>query len=306
MKNNRFPIFPDFEKLNLNHKAEYERIVSGRPPYSDYNFMSLWSYNIEDDCAVSMLGGNLVIKFRDYITNKPFYSFLGRENLYDTINTLLDHAQTNGLEPHLKLIPEHNLKQNIKLLKNHYRIRPDRDNFDYVFSLEKLNSLPGKSFNNKRNKVSRFIRDYPGIEARQIDLSEPANHKHLLYVFSHWSKGKEEADTLHENKALKRLLRSTKYFKLMCVGIYIDDRLKAFTIAEIIDHKFSIAHFTKADPKCTGIFEFLYKSVAGALIEKGCLYFNREQDLGLEGLRQAKLSWRPIKFLKKYIITHKN
>jgi hypothetical protein len=91
--------------------------------------------------------------------------------------------------------------------------------------------------------------------------------------------------------------------KLLSYGIFIDGQLEAFTINELLPSKYAITHFTKADPTKVGVFEFLYHELAKQLHAKGAFYLNREQDLGLEGLRAAKMSWRPIKFLKKYTIS---
>lgn len=299
------PNFPKFRKVQITDKDIFLKLTKHFPPYSDYNFVSLWSYNLEGDAIVSNLYGNIVIRFRDYISNKPFYSFIGNKKLTRTIKDLLEYAESTDLKPELKLIPEVNLKDRLRLIRKDFSVKEERSHFDYIFYLERMSKLSGKKYNKKRNKLNRFIKDYTDVSVKQIDLTKKTNHKHLLYVFSHWSKNKED-DSMQELKALKRLLANASYFDLFCIGIYIKNKIKAFTITEILPQKFAIAHFTKADSKITGIFEFLYKSTADELLKAGCFYLNREQDLGLSGLRAAKLSWRPINYLKKYTISRKS
>lgn len=300
---NNIPKFPEFKKLEISDKSNFYEFTKNYPPYSDYNFVSLWSYDIENDTLISNLNGNLVIRLRDYITNEPSCSFFGDKKVIETIQELISYAEGQGINAELKLIPELNLEHHKMYIGSHFNLKEDRDNFDYIFSLEKISQLKGSEYSGKRNKISKFIREQSKAELKLINLKDLDNHKHLLYVFSHWGEYRETEDTAHEYKALKRLLANTKHLDLTCLAVLIDRKVEAFTITEILPHKFSIAHFTKADPKIGGIFEFLYKSMAEALVKKGCLYFNREQDLGLQGLRTAKLSWRPIKFLKKYSIS---
>lgn len=300
-----FPKFPKFKKLSLKDKAVLYEFTKKYPPYSDYNFVSLWSYDVEEDTLISNLNDNLVIRLRDYISNEFTYSFLGDYKVVETIQELIGFIEGTGLTPELKLIPEINIQHDRDLISHNFAIQEDRDNFDYVFSLKDLSELPGKNYGSKRNKINKFLRDHPTATVQQLDLTNRENHQHLLYVFSHWGEERETEDTAHEFKALKRLLKDSADLNLICIGVLINERIEAFTIVEHIPQKFSIAHYSKADPKIIGIFEFLYKSMADKLLKQGSEFFNREQDLGLEGLRAAKLSWRPVYFLKKYTISKK-
>lgn len=300
-----FPSFPVFAKLEINHKTAFYKFTKNFPPFSDYNFVSIWSYDVEEDTQVSILNTNLVIRLRDYITNEPTYSYFGHNKPLETVQELFGYMEGIGAKPVLKLIPEINFIHHKKLIHEKFNVSEDRDSFDYIYSLEHLSKLPGKSYNSKRNKINRFLREYTKISVRLIDLKKRDNDNHILYVFSHWGGNRETEDTSHELKALNRLLKYASYLNLVCTGVYINEKLEGFTIVEPIANKFAVAHFTKADPKKNGIFEFLYKSMADELLKKGLFFFNREQDLGIEGLRAAKLSWRPIKFLKKYTISKK-
>src|SRR5688572_17995075 len=116
------PRFPRFKKLSLEDKDEIEAVIKGFPPYSDYNFVSLLSWNTNERIEVAKLYENLVIKFEDYVTNEIFYSFLGVRYVDKTLNTLLARAKNEGVSPTLRLIPETVVKkiaqpQNFKVTK---------------------------------------------------------------------------------------------------------------------------------------------------------------------------------------------
>lgn len=301
-----FPKFPEFKKLGLEDKNAFYEFTKRYPPYSDYNFVSLWSYDVEDDTLISILNGNLVIRLRGYISNEYTYSFLGNHQPLETIEELIGFMEGAGFPTELKLIPEINIVEHRSLIENNFIVSEDRDGFDYVFSLENINNLSGKNYSGKRNKTNRFIKDHPKAYSRHIDLKKRDNDEHILYIFSHWARDRKAEETAHEFKALRRLLKDASHLNLICIGVFINEKLEAFTIVEPLPDNFSIAHYSKADPQKVGIFEFLYKSMANELLKIGCLYYNREQDLGIEGLRAAKLSWRPIHFLKKYTISKKS
>lgn len=297
------PDFPKFRRVNISDQIVFKKYLKNLLPYSDFNFVSLWSYNTRDDLQCSKLNGNLVLLMRDYIDERPFLMYFGRHQPEDTINNLLNYSKVNLHQSEIALIPHFNIKNNIKALRRHFLIRRDRDNFDYIISLTKVADMPGHEFANKRNKIARFKKEFPQALFHSIDLSDINKQKELLKVFNRWSESRQRKDVKHEYQAIKKLLHDQIHFQLLCYGVSVDGVLEAFTINEQLARSFSITHFTKADPNKVGVFEFLYHEAAKALKARGSLYLNREQDLGLDGLRLAKLSWRPIKFLKKYTIS---
>ena len=110
------PQFPEFKKLELSDKEEIQKMTQKYPPYSDFNFVSMWSWDIKGEMRISVLNENLVVRFTDYITGKLFYSFLGDNEVSETAKKLLDLSKAEGLTPELKLIPEHSVK-NLDLSK---------------------------------------------------------------------------------------------------------------------------------------------------------------------------------------------
>lgn len=304
----KIPHFPNLKKLELEDKKYIQAITSKFPPYSDYNFVSLWSYNVKDDIMLSQLHQNLIAKFRDYISNERFYSFLGCNKAKETIDALLNHSKRENIVPKLKLIPEDNILNNSKLF-NFFQITEDRDHFDYIFSAEKLSTLQGSKFGKKRNKLNIFVKKNPSAHIDLISLTDPKIHKLIINLFLVWgkNKGKPNEDMKRELFSIKRLLKYAKFLNVLCLGVYIKNKqLIGFSIMEICHQQYSIIHFVKADPSYTGIFEFIYKSAAQELYKRKCKYINREQDLGIPGLRKAKESWRPVKYLKKYTISPKD
>ena len=122
------PLFPKFIKLNLHHKYDINLCTFKFLPYCDFNFVSLWCYNIKNEIVLSVLNDNLIIKFTDYLTSKNFYSFFGDKKFEETCLILLKDSHKNHFEPQLKLIPEIFIKNRYKKID----IKEDRHNFDYI------------------------------------------------------------------------------------------------------------------------------------------------------------------------------
>lgn len=302
------PTFPKFKKLGLEDKESIYTLTSKFLPYSDYNFVSLWSYNTGNDIIVSQLHQNLILRFKDYILDEQFYSFLGDNKIKETIEALLKHAKKENIVPKLKLIPEENILKYPKLF-NFFKITEDRDNFDYIFLTEEISKLEGSKFSNKRNKVNNFIKVNSPISVALLDIKDPKIHKVIIDLCLAWKKNKKQDGNHASNElyAIKRLLNSSEFLNVLSLGIYnANNKLIGFSIIETVHQKNSLIHFVKADSSYIGLFEYIYKSTASELYKRGRKYVNRQQDLGIPGLRQAKSSWRPIAFLKKYIISPKD
>lgn len=297
------PLFPNFKNLELNDKKYFEEVTKKFEPYSDYNFISLWSYDIENDTKISMLNGNLVLKFRDYITNQPFYSFIGNNVVGNTIGDLLKITQKEGLKKELKLIPEVAIKELSSFKK--IKIVEDMDNFDYILSIDELADLKGDKYHTHKNFVNRFCKAYNSICIKDLNLTDPLIHNQILELFHVWEtkRNKERKDTDHELKAIKKLLRNANEFNLITLGVYDNKILVGFITASLEQMDYVISHFAKADPSYSGIFYFMYHNLAKALKGKGYKYLNNEQDLGIPGLRKSKKQWNPTKYLKKYTIS---
>lgn len=300
------PYFPIFKKLELKDKETIENIIKQYPPYSDYNFVSLWSYNTKESIEISLLNENLAVKFVDYFGIEHFYSFLGNKKVEDTIKTLLSHSNVNNVGKELILIPEINISSNTKISKN-FLVIEDLDNFDYVLSVQEISKLTGNKYGAKRNFVNRFIKNYPETTAATFDLKNKDIQQQIEKLFFLWEKlsNKTRSETENELTSIRRLLKSAAAFNLVSIGLFTKNKLVAFSINEVLHDNYAIIHFEKADTSFIGIFQYLKQQTAIHLEKLGCKYINYEQDLGIPGLRKSKEQWNPVRFLKKYTISHK-
>jgi hypothetical protein len=298
------PTYPNFKGLELNDKEDICLITSRFLPFSDFNFASLYSYNVNNTFQISSINNNLLVLMEDYLTNIPFYSILGDWQISETFEILSHSSIYVPNKPLLRLVPETVLKNNRRMLRRKFFIEPDPDNYDYIISVKNLVQLSGKKYNTKRQKVNQFKKSYPNYKIELIDINNPRVQHAILDLFLEWveSKSVSEVESAREYNALIRYFSIRKHINSVDIGLYVAGSMVGFTLNEITHANYYIGHFGKVNYSYTGAFQILEHETAIILSKYKCKYMNFEQDLGVAGLKESKLSWHPIKFLKKYTI----
>jgi hypothetical protein len=175
-------------------------------------------------------------------------------------------------------------------------ITEDRDNFDYLYYRKDLAELTGKKYHKKKNHVNNFLSSYPNHEQRPLNTALiPA----AIEVLDRWRQDREEAG---DYKAAKEALDMFDSLALRGSIFFIDSQPAAYCLGESLARgKMFAIHFEKAVDEYRGIYQFVNQSFAASLPNFFTL-INREQDLGSEGLRQAKMTYRPCDFVRKYTV----
>lgn len=299
------PAFPEFKPLEMDDRAEVESVTVRFAPYSDFNFLSLICWDTREENMVSRFGDNLLVRFTDYLTGEPFYSFIGDSCIEQTIDLLLEETVREGLPNFLRLVPESASLSAGLPAQNGFVITEDPDNFDYILDVESLIRLTGGKMKRKRHRVGRLKQD-TSLSSRPMHFANTDEHKHILELWETWSdkKGKKGDDyaTL-EKKAFLRLLKIYAAFNLVAVGLWAEDKLVGFSVNETVHDGYYMGHFGKTDGQRKGLSDFLEYETAALMEPQGCTRVNLQQDLGLEGLRSYKQSLRPVHYLHKYIIS---
>lgn len=299
------PTFPEFKIVEVGDREAVESHTHRYPPYSDFNFTSLWAWDTSNERMISELNGNLVVRFTDYKTNEPFLSFLGSNETEHTARTLLEYCKEHSLPETLRLIPEVSVEG---LAAKDFIVEEDRDNFDYIYSVPELSLLAGGKFKGRRNFVNRFVHEHATAHAEIIDLADDRDVQgKILATLDSWEQHKQSRgkkyELEHEKAAIKRIFETAHLHELVITAIFEDNTMLAFSIDEVLPNQFCIGHFWKADSSCTGVYDFLIQKKAQHFETLGLAFLNYEQDLGVEGLRQSKMDYRPVDFLKKYVVS---
>jgi hypothetical protein len=298
------PQFPEFEKLSLAHKEDIHAITWQYEPYSDYNFTSLWIWDIDEEVEVSQLHGNIIVRFTGYgAADKPFYSFIGTNEVVNTSQELLTYSIGKGLKPELQLIPEFVVNASPEL-SQHFTVSEDRDHIDYILSVPEWVSLEGAAYKKHRKAMKKFIDHHDDYETILLNPRDAQDQQKIRNCVAVWAekKIKQGGEVGEELASIERLFKSAHDHDIGVVAIAISGIVRAIQVFEVVQHQYAVAHYYKADPSYPGIFQYLDGQTMRHLHERDVVHFNIEQDLGLQGLRTAKLDARPVHFLKKYTI----
>lgn len=299
------PLFPKFKRLELLDWPEIKGFTDDFLPYSDFNFVSLWSWNTDNERMISVLNGNLVVLFTDYNDNRPFFSFIGTHLPSETALALIDFAERNSVEPTLKFVP----RESAELINKESAllVKEDEDNFDYIFSISKLADLQGSEYKSKRHSADKFFRDNPDVRLEVCSLSDSAMRSKITLTANKWSENKlitnETHDFSQERGAISRLMQLESFEKLIVTCAFLKEEMIAFSVDEVQNKEYAISHFFKTNHKLNGLSDHFNREIAKYLEGRGVTMWNWEQDLGFESLRKSKNSYRPINLLKKFSIT---
>ncbi len=292
--------FPLFTPVSAQNVALLHARTKKFPNYSDLNPSNMLAWNIGDHIAVSEYKSNLIFKFKDYVQNRYFLTFIGTNEIPATIDRIVRHAKELDFDTKLRLVPEMSI-QHIKRESGIF-IQEDIDNHDYIINLRRLVEMTGRRHRHVRTAVKHFTQQHASdSELVPLDLDNPYDTKQILKVFQDRESARSQPN-INEKTALMRLIQHQDLFKLHTYGLAIQGKLSAFIICEEQDNGFSTGHFWKADAAHKGIYPYFLRSVASKLIEKNINEMNIEQDLGIAGLRMSKGFLCPTSYLKKYTV----
>lgn len=172
------------------------------------------------------------------------------------------------------------------------------DYAEYLYSPEDLIELKGKKYHAKRNHIANFKGTYQ-YEFREYNESD---YDDVMKLFNIWQENKIDIDKdSREIYALKYMLNYYKELNLKAAVLYVGEEIVGFTLGEVTANNVGIVHFEKADKNCGGAYSVLNNFFAEKFLS-GVRVINRQEDMGIEGLRKAKLSYYPIGFQEKWLI----
>ena len=264
------PLFPEFSALTMDHAATVMKYTEPFAVYCDFTFAVLWCWGM-DRCRLSDLNGNLVIQLPDYTSGQLFMSFIGRQKVHETIESLFGMIkESDCFLPYLQYVPEDNLT-GISLAES-YQLTEDRNNSDYICDLSILSKMAGNQYERVRNMTNRFQKTYHW-QAKEIDLREPKHWNDVMRLFTSWKEG-SNLDLGTFSSVFERILPLTERIHIISIGLYVEKKLIGFSINEPKQADYVNCLFANTDTSYTGASAFLYKQTGILLLENGYRYLN--------------------------------
>lgn len=292
-----------FNSLTIHDKPLFDKYLKGyRFKTSEYSFVNLIIWRKGCDISYTIYNGTLIIKKRDFKGNYHFMQPIGykKEDLRCIVEKLRDYKTENKMPYLFKDVESSFLDELKEIYNDNITIEQDVDNFDYIYASDKLINLSGKKLHSKKNHYNYFLKTY-NYAVR--DFSEPNVKEDCIKASQAWHEEKNSNNEYlsYELEGIREIISNSDKLSLKGMAVYVDDAIAAFTIGESVNEDMSIVHVEKGRSDIRGIYTFTNK----VFVEKylsNAKYINREQDLGIEGLRKAKRSYNPLKLEEKYCV----
>ncbi len=267
----------------------------------DLAFANMFVWQFLYNTKIAEYNGFLFVKY--WFHDKPFYMMpIGEGDLQAAVRTVIEHSKTDsqrfcmqGISPLMRTELE-------RLLPDTFSFTTNRDYSDYLYLREDLINLTGKKYQPKRNHINQFKRSYPNYEF--VPITEEIIPK-CMELESLWKNlNEDEKDKSYialdaERQAIQRAFDHYTELNLKGGALVVDNRVVAFTYGSPINTDTFDVAVEKADANYIGAYTMVNNEFVKSLPSQ-YEFINREEDLGIEGLRKAKLSYHPTEILDKY------
>ncbi len=287
-----------FERLIPERKAELDQyLMNCGQRGCEYSFVNLYLWGRQ---TAAVLDGYLVLF--SHFNGHSVYPFpVGQGDIRPVLDAIIEDSHERGIPCRFTSLNQPDMELLEAFYPGKFRFRCDRSDFDYVYNIDDLADLKGRKFQQKRNHVNRFEASYPDWRVEELNEATAEDAKALI---DHWFVCKEEDPELDvglEKVALRRAFEHFNELGLEGMVLYTGGQPAAVTMGSRLSEDTFDVHFEKAREDVQGAYGAINRAFARHLRDKypSLRYLNREDDLGLPGLRKAKLSYNPAFLVEK-------
>lgn len=290
----------DFQPLDIGQKETYEGFLrTAAHRGCGYSFVNLYMWG-RQKCGFA---GSHLVMFSQF-NRKSVYGFpVGEGDVQPAVDAIIDDARQRGIPCRIIGLTKDDCDLLDRLYPEKFRFHNDRDYFDYVYDIHDLADLRGRKYQKKRNHLNRFRQENPGTQLVAITEDNLAVVEALVQKWYDVRLKQDPHGDFHmEQAAMKKALRHMDELGLEGLILYADNGPVAMTLGSFLCEDTFDVHFEKALDIADGAYPAINHGFANYLREKypQLRYLNREDDMGLAGLRKAKESYYPHHLVEKY------
>ena len=290
----------DFQRIDLSNREQYnEYLMNCTERGCEYSLVNLYIWGRQ---RAAFVHGCLAL-FSQFERSSVYPFPIGDGDIGAVLDAIIHDARARGLECRLTSLTAADCALLEERYPGQFRFHPDRDGCDYIYDINNLADLPGRKYQRKRNFLNRFRQNHPDCTLVPISPSLLPQVKQMLTQWYQNRRTPETQDAYHmEQVALRRAFEKWEELALEGVALMENDRILAMTVGSFLTEDTFDVHFEKAQEEIDGAYAAINQGFAAYLREKypALRYLNREDDLGLPGLRQAKLSYYPERLVVKF------
>jgi hypothetical protein len=294
----------DFSEITLGSKAEFDYYIKlHNPLISELTFTNFFAWRHFYKFRYSVISGLLCV-ISVPCRGEPFAMMplgnVNEDNFSEAYSKLKEYFGKMGWRLVFRKITAGEIEFFKKRIASETSIVYDRDNSDYLYKTDDLINLRGKKYDGKRNHINKFKKlytyEYVPLESALLD--------ECARIMEQWCADKNckcVDGEYCERKANLEILENFGVLDYKGALVKVDSVYEAFTAGELLNENTAVIHVEKAKSSIKGLYTFINQQ----FVEKewsGTTYINREQDLGFEGMRKAKLSYHPVRLIDKYTV----
>ncbi len=289
----------DFQRLSLSDRPVYAPILENAGERGcEYGFANLYLWGRQ---RAAMVDSCLVL-FSQF-NRKTVYPFpVGPGDKRAALEAIIADAQSRDIPCRITGLTASDVAWLQENFPGRFRIHSDRAGYDYVYAIDDLADLKGRPYQKKRNHIHKFYKAFP--QAKAVPLTDdlvPQAEQMLSSWYDRRLEDDPQADFHMERTALFKALKDYKALSMEGMALVDGGKVLAFTLGSPLSKTTFDIHFEKALAEADGAYPAINQAFARYLREKypDVEFLNREDDLGLEGLRKAKLSYYPHHMVEK-------
>ena len=288
-----------FRAITPADRARYQNLLSVSGERGcEFSFANLYLWGRQ---SIAFVHGHAL--FFSQLNRRTIYPYpVGEGDKREVLQAIIDDAAARGIPCRITGLSDSDRETVESLFPGRFRFHCDEDSFDYVYDINDLADLPGKKYHAKRTNLNRFTEQFPNAHTEPLsDANLDAVTKLLDDWFESRLRDDPDADYHMERAALKRALRDYGEIGLYGLVLMDGDRALAMTMGSLLSPNTVDVHFEKAVPDATGAYAAINCAFARYVRENipSVQFLDREEDMGLEGLRRAKQSYRPHHMIRK-------
>ena len=287
-----------FKKLDPADKAAYDAyLLNCEQRGCEYNFANLYLWGRQ---RAAFLEDSLV--FFSQFNQRSVYLFpLCKGDLKKTLDTIIHDAHTRDIPCRLTSLTHEDCDKLEALYPDQFHIHHDRNSFDYIYNIEDLATLKGKKFQKKRNHLNKFKQMHPGYSFAPLTAENtPQVEDMLRRWYAQKLESNPDGDFYMEQVAISRALRHREELDMEGLVLMDGEEILAMALGSFLAGSTFDVQFEKAIDETA--YVAMCSGFAAHLMEKHphLQYLNREDDLGIEGLRKSKLAYNPVTLIEKH------
>ena len=287
----------DFRPLTLADKPLVDATLKRQPPeISELTFTNLFCWQEKRQVSLAEHEGGLVFLAKEG-ERSFFLPPVCMCDVKSAARAMFEHAEAAGFEPAIERVPEATAEE---LAQAGFKVEEDRANWDYVYQVSDLALLEGRHYDGKRNFVRQALASYQ-CEYRRITAE---NVSACLTLETSWCNLRHcelDPGLEAEQRTIAECFGNWALLSLTGGAVVVDGKIQAFAIGERLNPTTAVVHFEKANPELRGMYQLINHWFARNELSE-YPYVNREQDLGIEGLRKAKESYHPHHMVRKFTV----